>query len=262
MRALSTFIDWIGKKSVNVCDNVGQATLFFAETIQAIIGSKPKGSRVLIQLEQLGLGSLFIAVVTGAFAGAGLAYQGYEGLHRFGGEGLLGAIIALSLTRELGPVLVGLMVGGRASAAIAAEIGTMRISEQLDAISLMGISPFQYLVVPTILGATLATPLLAIFAMMAGIIMAYLVCIYGLGLTPDLFIGGIRAHVDMFDVGVGLFKSAIFGLIFSWVGCYKGFYTSGGARGVGLATTQSVVISSLLIIMANYVLAIVLFSKT
>lgn len=261
MRAMSTFIDWVGKKAVSLCDGIGCAVLFLVSTMSTMIGSRPKIDKIFAQIEQTGIGSSFIALVTGAFAGAVLAYEGYEGFHRFGGENLLGAVVALSLTRELGPVLTGLMVGGRASAAIAAEIGTMRISEQLDALSLMGINPFQYLVVPTILGATIAMPLLTLFAMFAGILSAYLVCIYGLGLTPDQFISGIRAHVDMFDVSVGLIKSAIFGLIFSWVGCYKGFYTSGGARGVGIATTQSVVISSLLIIMANYFLA-TLFFKT
>jgi len=218
-----------------------------------------QATKVFEQMNHIGLHSLPIAIITGAFAGAVLAYQSFEGFHKFGGENLLGSIVALSMTRELGPVLTGLMVTGRAGSLIAAEIGTMRITEQIDALRTLCINPFQYLIIPRIVGATLIMPFLTLFAMMAGVTGGYLVSVYILGLTPDAYVSHIKEITNAFDIIGGLIKAAIFGLILSWVGCYKGYYAKGGARGVGLATTQSVVAGSILIIIANYFLAIILF---
>jgi len=210
-------------------------------------------------MNRIGVHSLLISIITGGFAGIVLAYQSFEGFRQFGGENLLGSIVALSMVRELGPVLTGLMVTGRAGSLIAAEIGTMKITEQIDALRTLGINPFQYLIIPRIIGATIILPFLTIFAMMAGITGGYLISVHILGLTPDGYISHIKEITYASDVIGGLIKALIFGFGLSFIGCYKGYYASGGARGVGLATTQSVVVGSIFIIIANCFLALILF---
>lgn len=158
------------------------------------------------------------------------------------------------MIRELGPVLTGLMVTGRAGSSIAAEIGTMRITEQIDALRTLRLNTFQYLVVPRIVAGILILPCLALFSMICGIIGGYCICVYVLGLSPEDYVTSIRTYVELSDIRGGLIKSTFFGLILTWVGTYKGFYTSGGARGVGISTTQSVVMSSIMILISNYFL--------
>jgi len=252
-------LDWLGSTTLSLCTAIGRFMLFFYGTVRNIFCAPLRVSKIFEQMNRIGIHSLLIALITGAFAGAVLAYQSFEGFRKFGGENLLGSIVALSMTRELGPVLTGLMVTGRAGSLIAAEIGTMRITEQIDALRTLGINPFQYLIIPRILGATLIMPFVTLFAMMAGISGGYLVSVHFLGLTPDGYISHIKEITHASDIIGGLIKAAVFGLILSSVGCYKGYYASGGARGIGIATTQSVVAGSILIIIANYFLAMVLF---
>jgi len=233
--------------------------LFFWQTARALTNTRLKYTKIVEQMYVIGVESLAITIITGAFAGAVLAYQSFDGLRKFGGEELLGALVALSITRELGPVLTGLMVTGRAGSSIAAEIGTMRITEQIDALDTLRINPYQYLIIPRIIGATLIMPFLTIFAMIAGVLGGYVIATHILGLTPDEYTAHISEYIDIFDVIGGLIKAAAFGFVISWISCYKGFNTRGGARGVGLATTNSVVASSILIIITNYFLAMILF---
>lgn len=253
------FAHWIGARVTLLCTTTGRFMLFFWCTIKTLIYTKPKYGKIAEQMYQIGVQSLVITIITGAFAGAVLAYQSFEGLRKFGGEELLGALVALSITRELGPVLTGLMVTGRAGSSIAAEIGTMRITEQIDALDTLRINPYQYLIIPRIIGATLIMPFLTVFSMIAGTLGGYIIATQILGLTPDEYTAHISEFIDVFDVIGGLIKAAAFGFVISWVSCYKGFNTSGGARGVGLATTNSVVASSILIIIVNYFLAMILF---
>jgi len=182
------------------------------------------------------------------------ALQSYIGFQRVGGEQFIGAVVALGLIRELGPVLTGLMVTGRAGSAMTAEIGTMHITEQIDALRTLRINTLQYLSVPRILASTIILPCLALFAMICGIIGGYVVCVHVLGLSPEDYTSSIRTYVEMKDIRGGLIKTAVFGLILAWVGTYKGFATEGGARGVGIATTQSVVLGSIMILISNYFL--------
>ncbi len=182
------------------------------------------------------------------------ALQSYIGFQRVGGEQFIGAVVALGMIRELGPVLTGLMVTGRAGSAIAAEIGTMRITEQIDALTTLRINVFQYLVVPRMIAGTLILPCLSVFSMIFGIIGGYIVCVHVLELSPEDYTSSIRNYVELADIRGGIIKSAVFGLILSWVGCYKGYYTNGGARGVGISTTQAVVLASIMILMSNYFL--------
>jgi len=251
--------DWIGSLVISPCTSIGRFMLFFYQTMCALMRTKPKYGKIFEQMNVIGIQSLTITVITGTFAGAVLAYQSFDGFHRFGGEQLLGTLVALTMIRELGPVLTGLMVTGRAGSSIAAEIGTMRISEQIDALDTLRINPFQYLIIPRIVGATCIMPFLTLFAMIMGICGGYVVSTMFLGLSPEEYTTHISEHVDLLDIMGGLVKSAVFGCIIAWVSCYKGFNTVGGARGVGIATTQSVVSSSILIIIANYFLAMVLF---
>lgn len=218
------------------------------------MSTKLKVSKTFFQMNRIGVESLSIVVLTGLFTGMVLALQTYIGFQRVGGEQFIGAIVALGLIRELGPVLTALMVTGRAGSAITAEIGTMIITEQVDALTTLRINIFQYLVVPRILASTIILPFLTLFSMFFGIIGGYIVCVYVLELSPEDYESSIRNYVELADIYGGLKKAAVFGLILAWVGTYKGIYTHGGARGVGTATTQSVVASSILILISNYFL--------
>lgn len=205
-------------------------------------------------MNRIGVESLSIVLLTGLFTGMVLALQTYIGFQRVGGEQFIGAIVALGMIRELGPVLTALMVTGRAGSAITAEIGTMVITEQIDALTTLRINVFQYLVIPRMIASTFILPLLSLFCMFFGIVGGYIICVHILELSPEDYESSIRNYVELSDIKGGLKKAAIFGLILSWVGTYKGMYTRGGARGVGTATTQSVVVSSILILIANYFL--------
>lgn len=205
-------------------------------------------------MECIGVDSLAIVILTGTFSGMVFAIQSYIGFQRVGGEQFIGAVVALGMIRELGPVLTGLMVAGRAGSAIAAEIGTMVITEQVEALQTLRVDPFQYLIVPRIIAGTIILPFLAVFCMIFGIAGGYAVCVYVLELNAEEYINNMIATVELSDIFDGLIKSAAFGFILSWIGSYKGFFTYGGARGVGLSTTSSVVTSSILILIANYFL--------
>ena len=233
---------------------LGRFTLFFTKTIRILATTKLKVAKVMYQISRIGVESLNITILTGSFSGMVFALQSYIGFERVGGEQFIGAVVALAMVRELGPVLTGLMVTGRAGSAIAAEIGTMRITEQIDALKTLRINTFQYLVVPRLIAGVIVMPLLALFAMVCGIIGGYVVCTYVLLLNPEQYIANIKMYVEMKDIAGGLIKSAVFGLILTWVGTYKGYTTSGGARGVGIATTQSVVLASVMILISNYFL--------
>lgn len=255
-------VTWLGTIVTSLFTSTGRFVIFFAHTVKAMVQTKPKIAKIFEQMNVIGIQSLTITIITGTFAGAVLAYQSFDGFRTFGGEQFLGALVALCMTRELGPVLTALMVAGRAGSSIAAEIGTMRITEQIDALDTLCINSFQYLVIPRIIGATLIMPFLTVFSMIAGIAGGYLISVYALNLTPDDYLARISQHIDVFDIVGGLIKSAVFGFILAWVGCYKGYYTNGGARGVGIATTQSVVSSSILIIIVNFFLAMILFGAS
>jgi phospholipid/cholesterol/gamma-HCH transport system permease protein len=248
------FINFLGKSTLDICTYTGEFTLFFLHAIKTACTSKLKISKTFAQMNRIGVESMSIVLLTGLFTGMVLALQTYIGFQRVGGEQFIGAIVALGLIRELGPVLTALMVTGRAGSAITAEIGTMIITEQVDALTTLRINVFQYLVVPRMIASTFILPFLSLFCMFFGIIGGYIVCVHVLELSPEDYETSIRNYVELSDIKGGLKKAAVFGLILSWVGTYKGMYTQGGARGVGTATTQSVVISSILILITNYFL--------
>lgn len=251
----------VGRRALEICDTFGFFSLFFFRSLVTLFTTKLRLHKLFEQMQHIGVDSLNIVILTGTFTGAVLALQTYIGLKRFGAEGNIGPIVALSLTRELGPVLTGLMVTGRAGSSIAAELGTMQITEQIDALKTLCIDVNQYLIVPRILGSTLILPFLTLFSMFFGIVGGYVITVHVLGLNGVEYIDQINQFLELSDITGGLLKSSVFGLILAWVGCYKGYYTMGGAKGVGKATTQSVVVSSILILISNYFLASFLFES-
>jgi len=218
-----------------------------------------KFSRVLKQIHFIGFESTLVIFLTAAFAGMVLSLQGYYSLNQFGSAALLGPMVALSLIRELGPVLTALMVTGRAGSAMTAEIGIMRITEQVDALKLMGLNPFRYLIVPRLLAGIVSLPLLAAIFDVVGIFGGYLVGVKLLGVGKGTYFAEMAGYVDMQDVLGGFYKSLTFGVLITWVCCYKGYYTSFGAEGVSKATTQAVVLSSVLILVWDYFMTSLLF---
>ena len=215
-------------------------------------------NRVIQQVNFIGVKSLFVIALTASFTGMVLGLQGYYTLQKFGSEGLLGSAVALSLIRELGPVLAALMVTGRAGSAIAAEIGIMKITEQIDALEVMAINPMKYLIAPKILAGLIAIPLLTAMFDVIGIYGGYLVGVKLLGVSAGSFFSEMETSVVFRDVSSGVIKSFCFGVLLTWVCCYKGYYAGHGAEGVSKATTEAVVLASVLILVADYFLTSIL----
>jgi phospholipid/cholesterol/gamma-HCH transport system permease protein len=211
------------------------------------------------QMEFVGVKSLIVVMITGGFTGMVLALQSYYGFRKFGAEGLVGTTVALSMTRELGPVLTSLMVAGRAGSAMAAELGTMRVTEQIDALVVMALNPIKYLIVPRVIASMLMLPVLTIISDFVGIIGGYLVGVKLLGINEGAYVNKMISYLGIDDIYNGLIKSAVFGIILSLISCYKGFNTRGGAEGVGKATTEAVVVSSVTILVSDYVLTSLMF---
>jgi len=198
--------------------------------------------------------------LTAIFSGMVLALQSYTGFSRFNAESAIANVVVLSITRELGPVLAGLMVAGRVGASMAAEIGTMRVTEQIDALTTLSTNPYKYLIAPRLLAGFLMLPILVFVADVIGVFGGYLVATFKLGFNPNIYIAKSIEILEAIDVISGLVKAAVFGLIISLMGCYHGFYSNGGAQGVGNATTNAVVSASILILTTNYLLTELFFS--
>jgi phospholipid/cholesterol/gamma-HCH transport system permease protein len=256
---LLNIVHAFGFQTLVILDGLGAFALFFINICTTFLSSRLKLHKTFEQMKAIGSDSLAIVVLTGASSGAVLALQSYFGFKRFGAEEFIGPVVALTLTRELGPVLTGLMVAGRAGSAITAELGTMKITEQLDALKTLGIDFNQFLMVPRVLAGTIILPFLTLFCMIFGIVGGYVVAVNSLHLNGQQYIDGIKTFLEFSDITGGLIKSSVFGLILSWVSCYKGYKTEGGAKGVGISTTQSVVMSSILILIADYFLTALLF---
>jgi phospholipid/cholesterol/gamma-HCH transport system permease protein len=208
----------------------------------------------------IGYYSLPVVGLTTLFTGMVLALQSYTGFTRFNAEGAIAGVVVLSVTRELAPVLAGLMVAGRVGASIAAEIGTMRVTEQIDALTTLSVNPFKYLIAPRVIAATLTLPVLVLIGDIIGIYGGYIVSIYSLGFSPANYLSQTWDVLEVMDVMSGLIKAAAFGFIVAIMGCYHGFNSGRGAQGVGAATTNAVVSSSILILIFNYLLTQVFFS--
>jgi phospholipid/cholesterol/gamma-HCH transport system permease protein len=242
-----------------VLRKIGRMGLFLAQTVLLAVTPPFKFSQLLRQIQFIGSQSALVIFLTGAFSGMVLGLQGYYTLNRFGSLALLGPMVALSLIKELGPVLSALMVTGRAGSAMTAEIGIMRITEQIDAIELMGVNPLRYLVVPKLLAGILALPLLTAIFDVVGIFGGYLIGVKLLGIGEGIYFGEMGNYINLEDILGGIYKSLCFGALIAWVCCYKGYYVGFGAEGVSKATTQAVVLSSVLILFWDYVMTSALF---
>ncbi|MFA6920740.1 MAG: ABC transporter permease [Gallionella sp.] len=209
---------------------------------------------------EIGYFSLPVIGLTTLFTGAALALQSYSGFSDFGAESSIPLIVALAITRELGPVMGGLMVAGRIGAAFAAEIGTMRVTEQIDALVTLSTNPYKYLLFPRVLAAALMLPCLVFVGDIIGIFGGYAVSVKVLGFHPVPYINNTWNFLTWYDVNTGLVKAAVFGFIVALMGCYHGYHSKGGAQGVGAATTNAVVSASILILLANYMLTEMFFS--
>jgi phospholipid/cholesterol/gamma-HCH transport system permease protein len=232
--------------------------LFLGKAFVFALSPPLKFRQLLKQIHFIGFQSSLVILLTGAFSGMVLGLQGYNTLNRFGSEGFLGPMVGLSLITELGPVLTALMVTGRAGSAMTAEIGIMRITEQIDALSLMGLNPFRYLIVPKLLAAIITVPLLTAIFDVIGIFGGYLIGVKLLGVGKGIYFGEMASHVDMSDIMAGVYKSLSFGALIAWVCCYKGYYAGFGAEGVSRATTQAVVLSSVFILVWDYFMTSIL----
>ncbi len=252
-------IGYLGERFLYVIQEMGGVWLLFMYAIISIFRPPFRFKVILQQMHFVGVRSLNVALLTGTFTGMVFALQSYYGFRLFGAETLVGPTVALAIVRELGPVITSLMVTGRAGSAIAAELGTMRVTEQIDALACMAIDPIHYLVMPRILAGVTMLPLLTILSNFIGFLGAYVVSVHLLGIDAGMFVQKTIEYVSLSDIFNGLTKSACFGLIFTTIGCYKGFYARGGAEGVGRATTESVVLASILILASDYLLTSLMF---
>jgi phospholipid/cholesterol/gamma-HCH transport system permease protein len=253
------FFERLGRFTENFVKTTGEMTIMLGSATYYVFTPPFKIRNLFKQMEFVGVNSLFVVMLTGAFTGMVLALQSHNALERFGAEGLVGPTVALSMARELGPVLTGLMVTGRAGSAMATELGTMRVTEQIDALSTMGINPVKYLVVPRLLAGIFMLPVLTTVTDFIGVLGGYFVGVKLLGINPGVYIQRTIEYVDVDDIMYGLLKSFVFGLLITLVACFQGFNTTGGAEGVGRAATRAVVQGCILILVFDYILTSLMF---
>ncbi|MFT3773836.1 MAG: ABC transporter permease [Minicystis sp.] len=244
----------VAEPVLDVLDNVGTIVSLTAKTVIWLFRPPFRPAQMLAMMDFMGVQSLFIVGLTGTFSGMVLALQTSYALRNFSAEGRVGGLVAVSLTRELAPVFSAIMVTARAGSAMAAELGNMRVTEQIDAIATMGVNPIQYLLSPRLVAAVVMVPLLCILYICVGMAGAYLVAVGWLGGDTGIFLQSVRDLSTPKDLFMGVIKAAVFGFLVSSISCRHGFFAAGGARGVGLATTRAVVESSVSILIANYIL--------
>jgi phospholipid/cholesterol/gamma-HCH transport system permease protein len=251
----------VGNSTLGIFNEIGRFTLFF---FSAFTNVSIKNFPLKIFLEQLinmAIRSLPLIGMTAIFTGAVLALQSYTGFSRMHAESSIASVVVISIVRELGPVLSGLMFAGRLGASITAEIGSMRVTEQIDALDMLGVNTKSYIVLPRVLAGLVALPLLVIFADIIGVFGGYLVATCSLGFEGMTYMHKTIDFMEIYDVVSGLIKALFFGITICTVGCYNGYKTAGGAQGVGISTTASVVTGSIAVLTLNYVITGLLFSK-
>ena len=251
----------IGGATLAVLAHIGRLAQFTGQALAGVV-SPPIYTRLILgQMVRIGYFSLPVVGLTAFFTGGVLALQIYLGGNRFGAEAIVPQVVVLGITRELGPVIAGLMIAGRVAAAIAAEIGTMKVTEQIDALTTLATNPIKYLVVPRIVAAVISMPILTAIGDSIGVMGGYVVSVYSLDFNGTSYLKNTVDFAHQEDIMSGLIKAAVFGFIVALMGCYNGFNSKGGAQGVGNATTTAVVTSSILILAADYVLTALLFHK-
>ena len=248
----------LGRYTVDTIKDLGRIALFFSKGFLLIFTRPVQFNKILQQVYFIGMKSVFVVCLTGAFTGMVLGLQGYYLLIKYGSTGVLGSAVALSLIREMGPVLTAVMVIARGGSAMAAEIGIMRISEQIDALETMDIDPLRFLVSPRIAAALISFPLLTALFDVVGILGGYLTGSILLGVNPELYFSRVESSVALMDVAGGFIKSVVFAVIVVSICCFQGYFTHTrtefGAKGVSMSTTSAVVLACVMILIADYVL--------
>ncbi|AVM73256.1 MlaE family ABC transporter permease [Magnetospirillum gryphiswaldense] len=255
------FVAAIGRIFLAFLSHVGRLSAFAGTALSHVVRPPFYPRLTLRAMVEIGYYSLPVVGLTAVFTGMVLALQSYSGFSRFAAESAVATVVVLSVTRELAPVLAGLMVAGRIGASMAAEIGTMRVTEQIDALTTLSTNPFKYLVAPRLLAGLLMVPCLVLVADIIGVFGGYIVGVYKLGFNPSTYLARTWEFLEPLDVISGLTKAAVFGFIISLMGCYHGYYSRGGAQGVGAATTNSVVSAAIMILIFNYVITALYFGK-
>ncbi len=256
---MNNWLEKLGDKVFSLLTEMGRVLMFLSETLRWTVSRPFYVKNVLKQMEMIGVNSVPVVLTTAISTGMVLALQSYTGFKRFGAESLIGAVVSLSMTRELGPVLTGLMGAGRAGASMAAELGTMKVTEQIDALTTLATNPMKYLVVPRFVASTVMMFFLTILGMMIGVAGGYFVGVKVLGTNPVTYYNQSINNTEVTDIWYGLVKALVFGAVVGLIGCYTGFTTEGGAEGVGKATTGAVVISCMLILILDYFLSALLW---
>ncbi len=252
---------FLGAGILDLCASVGGLALFTFRALSRGLRPPYFPRQYLRQCLDIGFYSLPVVGLTAVFTGMVLALQSYTGFQRFQAESAIATIVVLSIVRELGPVLAGLMVAGRVGAAMAAELGTMRVTEQIDALTTLSTDPYRYLIMPRLVGGLIMLPLLVLVANAIGVLGGYLIATLKLGFGSAEYLNNTFLFLETMDVVSGLVKAAVFGLIIALMGCYHGFHSERGAQGVGVATTRAVVTASILILTSNYFVTELFFSR-
>jgi phospholipid/cholesterol/gamma-HCH transport system permease protein len=256
-----TFLASIGAVFLGFLAATGRLALFAGRTLAGATTPPVQLRAMLRQMLDIGYFSLPVVGLTALFTGMVLALQSYTGFSRFSAEGAIATVVVLSMTRELGPVIASLMVAGRVGAAMAAEIGTMRVTDQIDALTTLSTDPLRYLVLPRLVAGLVTMPLLVLVADIIGVFGGYLVSIYRFHFNPTAYVTSTEQYLEARDVISGLVKAAVFGLTVTLMGCYQGYYSRGGAQGVGQATTYAVVSASVMILVFDYALTAAFFGR-
>jgi phospholipid/cholesterol/gamma-HCH transport system permease protein len=254
-----SWLEKLGTRIFSLLTEMGGVLTFLVQTVRLALTPPFYLGNLLKQMEVIGVDSIPVVLTTALSTGMVLALQSYTGFKRFGAESLIGTVVSLSMTRELGPVLTGLMVAGRAGAAMAAELGTMKVTEQIDALETLATNPIKYLVVPRVLASTFMMFFLTVLGMIIGISGGYFVGVKLLGANPVTYVNQSINNTEVKDIWFGLVKALTFGAVVGLIGCYKGFHAEGGAEGVGKATTGAVVVSCMLILILDYFLSALLW---
>ncbi len=239
---------------IGALENVGHIVSLTLRTVVWLVRPPYRFGQFFNAMDFIGIQSIFIVALTGTFSGMVLALQTTYALRAFSAEGRVGGIVAVSLTREIAPVFAAIMVTARAGSAMAAELGNMRVTEQIDAITTMGVSPIQYLLSPRLMACVVMVPLLCVLYMSVGMAGAYLVAVIWLGGDPGIFAQSVKDLAVPKDLAMGVIKAAVFGFLISAISCRHGFFAKGGAKGVGVATTRAVVETCVAVLVVNYLL--------
>ncbi|MGO5131151.1 MlaE family ABC transporter permease [Mitsuokella sp.] len=255
---LLRILDAIGSFVLRRLEEIGTIVMLYGETMRAL-RHKPRMRHILNQMSHLGVDSLLIVSLTLLFTGVVFTLQTADVLIRFGAQGTVGGIISIAIGRELGPVLVAVVCAGRVGAAITAEISTMKVTEQIDALRVMAVSPIDYLLVPRMLACMIVVPLLTVFGDVIGVFGGWLIAVYYEGISSYAYMNSIHVFVELFDLTGGVIKAVFFGNVIAVLGCYYGLHCPDGAEGVGRATTKTVVSSIIVIFILNAVLTFFLY---